>query len=225
VFFVVPGSRRTVRPCQSTCRHSSGRISLASLQPVRYANVTTGCREVGSFALTAANCCGSKNPRRTLSSRSIGICGLPCSLPACTAKVNIRLRQANSRLISPGLAFASSRAVTNARITGVVMENRRFPLKAGFRCLPKAPIARAIRWVNDGRHEGAHESCHHRHRREERERDHPHLILFLRHAKSSGSLSAYGFLQGAWPFGVVEAIWGVVAVNRWRAARTPAKHH
>jgi hypothetical protein len=27
--------------------------------------------------------------------------------------------------------------------------------------------------------------------------------------------SAYGFLQGAWPFGVVEAIWGVVAVRRW----------
>lgn len=27
--------------------------------------------------------------------------------------------------------------------------------------------------------------------------------------------SAYGFLQGAWPFGVIEAIWTVVAVNRW----------
>jgi hypothetical protein len=28
--------------------------------------------------------------------------------------------------------------------------------------------------------------------------------------------SAYGFLQGAWPFGVVEAIWAVVALHRWR---------
>ena len=28
--------------------------------------------------------------------------------------------------------------------------------------------------------------------------------------------SAYGFLQGAWPFGVVEAIWAAVAVQRWR---------
>jgi hypothetical protein len=28
--------------------------------------------------------------------------------------------------------------------------------------------------------------------------------------------SAYGFLQGAWPFGVVEAIWAAVAVRRWR---------
>jgi hypothetical protein len=27
--------------------------------------------------------------------------------------------------------------------------------------------------------------------------------------------SAYGFLQGAWPFGLVEAVWSVVAVGRW----------
>lgn len=27
--------------------------------------------------------------------------------------------------------------------------------------------------------------------------------------------SAYGFLQGAWPFGFVEAVWSVVAVRRW----------
>jgi hypothetical protein len=27
--------------------------------------------------------------------------------------------------------------------------------------------------------------------------------------------SVYGFLQGAWPFGLVEAIWGVVAARRW----------
>jgi hypothetical protein len=31
--------------------------------------------------------------------------------------------------------------------------------------------------------------------------------------------SAYGFLQGAWPFGVVEAVWSVVAARRWWAAR------
>ena len=29
--------------------------------------------------------------------------------------------------------------------------------------------------------------------------------------------SIYGFLQGAWPFGIVEAIWAVVALRRWRA--------
>jgi hypothetical protein len=31
--------------------------------------------------------------------------------------------------------------------------------------------------------------------------------------------SAYGFLSGAWPFGVVELIWSGVAVNRYRALR------
>ncbi|MBL8551038.1 MAG: hypothetical protein JNJ73_13715 [Hyphomonadaceae bacterium] len=28
--------------------------------------------------------------------------------------------------------------------------------------------------------------------------------------------SAYGFLQGAWPFGLVELIWAGVALWRWR---------
>ena len=32
--------------------------------------------------------------------------------------------------------------------------------------------------------------------------------------------SAYGFVQGAWPFGVVEAIWAGVAVQRWRKRRS-----
>ena len=27
--------------------------------------------------------------------------------------------------------------------------------------------------------------------------------------------SAYGFLQGAWPFGLVEAVWACVAARRW----------
>jgi hypothetical protein len=29
--------------------------------------------------------------------------------------------------------------------------------------------------------------------------------------------SAYGFLAGTWPFGVVEAIWSLIAVGRYRA--------
>ncbi|MGD0142970.1 MAG: hypothetical protein ABSC92_07415 [Rhizomicrobium sp.] len=28
--------------------------------------------------------------------------------------------------------------------------------------------------------------------------------------------SLYGFLQGAWPFGLVEAVWAVIAFLRWR---------
>lgn len=31
--------------------------------------------------------------------------------------------------------------------------------------------------------------------------------------------SAYGFLQGAWPFGLVEIVWSGVALRRWRDAR------
>ena len=27
--------------------------------------------------------------------------------------------------------------------------------------------------------------------------------------------SIYGFLQGAWPFGLVEAVWAGVALRRW----------
>lgn len=30
--------------------------------------------------------------------------------------------------------------------------------------------------------------------------------------------SVYGFLQGAWPFGVVEAVWALVAARRWLKA-------
>jgi hypothetical protein len=30
--------------------------------------------------------------------------------------------------------------------------------------------------------------------------------------------SAYGFLQGAWPFGLVEAVWSLVAIRRWALA-------
>ena len=34
--------------------------------------------------------------------------------------------------------------------------------------------------------------------------------------------SAYGFLQGAWPFGLVEAVWAVVAAGRWwKTLRAP----
>jgi hypothetical protein len=32
--------------------------------------------------------------------------------------------------------------------------------------------------------------------------------------------SVYGFLQGAWPFGLVEAVWSLVALRRWRSRRS-----
>ena len=30
--------------------------------------------------------------------------------------------------------------------------------------------------------------------------------------------SIYGFLQGAWPFGLIEAIWAVIALRKWYKA-------
>lgn len=45
------------------------------------------------------------------------------------------------------------------------------------------------------------------------ERRHPRFVL----AFALGCLlsSAYGFLSGAWPFGVVELIWSGVAIRRY----------
>jgi hypothetical protein len=44
----------------------------------------------------------------------------------------------------------------------------------------------------------------------------PWFILAFAGACVLGSI--YGFLQGAWPFGIIEAIWAIVALQRWRAA-------
>jgi hypothetical protein len=35
--------------------------------------------------------------------------------------------------------------------------------------------------------------------------------------------SIYGFLQGAWPFGLVEGIWSVIAFRRWLTGRPKSK--
>jgi hypothetical protein len=44
------------------------------------------------------------------------------------------------------------------------------------------------------------------------DRSHWFILAF---AASCALGSIYGFLQGAWPFGLVEAIWAVVALRRW----------
>jgi hypothetical protein len=31
--------------------------------------------------------------------------------------------------------------------------------------------------------------------------------------------SSYGWLVGAWPFGVIEGLWGVLALRRWQRAQ------
>ncbi len=49
------------------------------------------------------------------------------------------------------------------------------------------------------------------------ERRHPSFVL----AFAAGCLlsSAYGFLAGAWPFGVVELVWTGLAVQRYLVVR------
>ena len=43
-------------------------------------------------------------------------------------------------------------------------------------------------------------------------RSHWFILVF---AFACGLASAYGFLQGAWPFGLVEAVWALVALHKW----------
>ena len=49
-------------------------------------------------------------------------------------------------------------------------------------------------------------------------RSHWWILAF---AASCALGSVYGFLQGAWPFGLIEAIWALVAVRRWQTRQRP----
>lgn len=46
------------------------------------------------------------------------------------------------------------------------------------------------------------------------ERRSPWFVLAF--AGACALASIYGFLQGAWPFGLVEGVWTLVALHRWR---------
>jgi hypothetical protein len=54
-----------------------------------------------------------------------------------------------------------------------------------------------------------------------------HSAFVLAFAGACLASSLYGFLQGAWPFGVIEIIWAAVAVRRWlsrKAGGPPARN-
>ena len=51
--------------------------------------------------------------------------------------------------------------------------------------------------------------------------EHRSAWFILAFAFSCLLASSYGFLQGAWPFGLVEGIWCLVALRRWWVARKP----
>lgn len=46
----------------------------------------------------------------------------------------------------------------------------------------------------------------------------PHYVLAF--AAACAFSAAYGLLQGAWPFGLVEAVWTAVALRRWTKVRS-----
>jgi hypothetical protein len=46
---------------------------------------------------------------------------------------------------------------------------------------------------------------------------HPRFTLYF--AGACLASSVYGFLQGAWPFGLVEAVWTGIAIQRWQRRR------
>jgi len=46
-----------------------------------------------------------------------------------------------------------------------------------------------------------------------------HSAFVLAFAAGCALSSAYGFLAGTWPFGVVEAIWAAVALHRFHGVR------
>ena len=46
----------------------------------------------------------------------------------------------------------------------------------------------------------------------------PWFVLGFAFACVLGSI--YGFLQGAWPFGLMEALWSVIAARRWWRTHT-----
>jgi hypothetical protein len=49
-------------------------------------------------------------------------------------------------------------------------------------------------------------------------------VFVLAFAAACAASSLYGFLQGAWPFGIVEAVWCVVALRRWWSRRATEQH-
>jgi hypothetical protein len=48
------------------------------------------------------------------------------------------------------------------------------------------------------------------------DRSHWFVLLF---AVACALGSTYGFLQGAWPFSLVEAVWTLIALQRWNDRR------
>ncbi len=49
--------------------------------------------------------------------------------------------------------------------------------------------------------------------------EHRHKSFVLAFACGCALASTYGFLAGTWPFGVVESVWALIALQRYQTAR------
>jgi hypothetical protein len=47
-------------------------------------------------------------------------------------------------------------------------------------------------------------------------------VFTLLFALACFAASAYGWLAGTWPFGIVELVWGCIALLKWRSRRLSA---
>jgi hypothetical protein len=55
--------------------------------------------------------------------------------------------------------------------------------------------------------------------------EHRHRLYILAFGGACLLGSAYGFLQGAWPFGLVEGVWSLIAFRRWWRAQARHRRH
>ena len=51
--------------------------------------------------------------------------------------------------------------------------------------------------------------------------EHRHRRYVLAFAAGCALSSSYGFVSGAWPFGVAEAVWTVIAIRRYQRSGNP----
>ncbi len=52
--------------------------------------------------------------------------------------------------------------------------------------------------------------------------EHRHRLFIVAFALGCLLSSSYGFLSGAWPFGVVEAVWAALAIRRYVVGGAPS---
>ncbi len=61
------------------------------------------------------------------------------------------------------------------------------------------------------------------------------MVFFIHHRQSRGAVlglaacllatSAYGFLQGAWPVGMMQLVWAIAMLRSWRRTPAPNRTH